>query len=452
MLRKPLQKERKSKMGLLTFKGGIHPDDGKRFSKDQAVKPLLPKGDMVYPLSQHIGAPANPVVKKGDHVLKGQMIADAGGFVSAPVYSSVSGTVKGLEQRFNPTGTKVECIVIENDGEYKEVEYGPVKPLDELNREEILDMIARAGIVGMGGAGFPTRVKLSPKEPDKIDYIIANCAECEPYITADYRRMLENTEDLVSGMRVVLSLFPNAKGIFAVEDNKKDCIDKLSQAVANDPRMDVKALMTKYPQGAERQLIYAVTKRTINSSMLPADAGCIVDNVETLIGVHNAVINGKPLTERVVTVSGDAVETPGNFRVLLGTNHRELIEAAGGFKTEPEKLISGGPMMGFAMVTLDAPVTKTSSSILAFKEDVVAKNPETACINCGRCVEVCPSRIIPSRLADYARRQDEESFVAMNGLECVECGSCSYVCPAKRQLKQAIGGMRKIALANKRKK
>ena len=439
-------------MGLLTFKGGIHPDDGKRFSKDQAVKPLLPKGDMVYPLSQHIGAPANPVVKKGDHVLKGQLIADAGGFVSAPVYSSVSGTVKGLEQRFNPTGTKVECIVIENDGEYSEAEYEPVKPLDELSREEILEMIARAGIVGMGGAGFPTRVKLSPKEPDKIDYIIANCAECEPYITADYRRMLENTKDLVSGMRVVLSLFPNAKGIFAVEDNKKDCIEKLNQVVANEPRMDVKALMTKYPQGAERQLIYAVTKRAINSSMLPADAGCIVDNVETLIAIHNAVINGRPLTERVVTVSGDAVETPGNFRVLLGTNHRELIEAAGGFKTEPEKLISGGPMMGFAMVTLDAPVTKTSSSILAFKEDVVAKNPETACINCGRCVEVCPSRIIPSRLADYARRQDEESFVAMNGLECVECGSCSYVCPAKRQLKQAIGGMRKIALANKKKK
>ena len=439
-------------MGLLTFKGGIHPDDGKRFSKDQAVKPLLPKGDMVYPLSQHIGAPANPVVKKGDHVLKGQLIADAGGFVSAPVYSSVSGTVKGLEQRFNPTGTKVECIVIENDGEYSEAEYEPVKPLDELSREEILEMIARAGIVGMGGAGFPTRVKLSPKEPDKIDYIIANCAECEPYITADYRRMLENTKDLVSGMRVVLSLFPNAKGIFAVEDNKKDCIEKLNQVVANEPRMDVKALMTKYPQGAERQLIYAVTKRAINSSMLPADAGCIVDNVETLIAIHIAVINGRPLIERVVTVSGDAVETPGNFRVLLGTNHRELIEAAGGFKTEPEKLISGGPMMGFAMVTLDAPVTKTSSSILAVKEDVVAKNPETACINCGRCVEVCPSRIIPSRLADYARRQDEESFVAMNGLECVECGSCSYVCPAKRQLKQAIGGMRKIALANKRKK
>ena len=439
-------------MGLLTFKGGIHPDDGKRFSKDQAIRPVTPKSDMVYPLSQHIGAPANPVVKKGDHVLKGQMIAEAGGFVSAPVYSSVSGTVKGLEQRFNPTGSKTECIVIENDGEYQETEYEPVKPLNEMTREEILDRIGNAGIVGMGGAGFPTKVKLSPKEPDKIEYIIANCAECEPYITADYRRMLENTEELVSGMKVVLSLFPNAKGYFAVEDNKKDCAEKLKAAIADEPRMDVKLLMTKYPQGAERQLIYAVTKRAINSSMLPADAGCIVDNVETLIGIHTAVVEGKPLMERVVTVSGDAITSPGNFKVLLGTNHQELIEAAGGFSAEPEKLISGGPMMGFAMVTADAPVTKTSSSILAFKKDIVAKSPETACINCGRCVDVCPSRIIPSRLADYAQRHDEETFVAMNGLECVECGSCSYVCPAKRPLKQAIGSMRKTALANKRKK
>lgn len=439
-------------MGFLTFKGGIHPDDGKRFSKDQPIQTLMPKGDLAYPLSQHIGAPANPLVKKGDHVLKGQMIAAAGGFVSAPVHASVSGTVKGLEQRFSPAGTKVECIVIENDGEYQEAEYEPAKPLEEMSREELLEKIGNAGIVGMGGAGFPTRVKLSPKEPEKIDYIIANCAECEPYITADYRRMLENTEELVSGMRVVLSLFPNAEGIFAVEDNKKDCIEKLKAAVESESRMRVETLVTKYPQGAERQLIYAVTKRAINSSMFPADAGCIVDNVETLIGIHYAVIKGRPLTERVVTVSGDDIAAPGNFRVPLGISHQELIDAAGGFVLQPQKLISGGPMMGFAMVTADAPVTKTSSSILAFKEDVVAKSPETACINCARCVDVCPSRIIPSRLADLALRHDEDGFVAMNGLECVECGSCSYVCPAKRPLKQAIGSMRKTALANKRKK
>ena len=438
-------------MRLLTFAGGIHPDDGKRFSKDCEIKPVMPKGEMAYPLSQHIGAPAKPIVKKGDSVLMGQMIAEAGGFVSAPVYSSVSGTVKGIEQRFNPAGTKTDCIIIENDGQYTETEYEPVKPLAEMTREEILDKIADAGIVGMGGAGFPTRVKLSPKEPEKIDYIIANCAECEPYITADYRRMLENTSDLVSGMRVVLSLFPNAKGIFAVEDNKMDCIEKLEEAVQDEERMEVKTMLTKYPQGAERQLIYAVTKRAIHSAMLPADAGCIVDNVETLICIHRAVIEGKPLTERVVTVSGDAVSSPGNFRVLLGTSHRELVEAAGGFTSEPEKLISGGPMMGFAMVSLDAPVTKTSSSLLAFKKDPVSKLRETACINCGRCVEVCPSRIIPSRLADCAKRHDEAAFVAMNGLECVECGSCSYVCPAKRQLKQAIGSMRKTALANRKK-
>ena len=435
-------------MGLLTFKGGIHPNDGKSLAKDQPIKDVIPTGKMIYPLSQHIGAPATAVVAKGDAVLKGQKIAEAGGFVSAPIYSSVSGKVLALEKHLNPTGNSVDCIVIENDGEYNEVEYSCPKALGEMSKEEILDKIGEAGIVGMGGAG----VKLSPKEPDKIEYIIANCAECEPYITADYRRMLENTEELVSGMRVVLSLFENAKGIFGVEDNKKDCIEKLQEAIKDEPRMEVRILQTKYPQGAERQLIYALTKRAINSSMLPADAGCIVDNVETLVGIHNAVINGKPLMERIVTVSGDAVVHPGNFKVLLGTNHQEVIEAAGGFSCSPEKVISGGPMMGFAMISLDTPITKTSSSILAFEKDVVATSPESACINCGRCVEVCPSRIIPSRLADFAQRFNEEAFLKWNGLECVECGSCSYVCPAKRQLKQSIGAMRKIALANKRKK
>ena len=439
-------------MALLTFKGGIHPDDGKDLAKNKEIVELKPKGDLIYPVSQHIGAPAKPIVAAGDHVLKGQMIAEAGGFVSAPVYASVSGTVKAIAPHLNPTGGTVNSIVVENDGEYEEVEYPEVKPLEEMSKEEILETIGNAGIVGMGGAGFPTRVKLSPKEPEKIDYVIANCAECEPYITADYRAMLEMPEKLVGGMKIVLKLFDNAKGIFGVEDNKPDCIARLKELTKDEPRMEVLALKTKYPQGGERQLIYATTGRAINSAMLPADAGCVVDNVATMISIYQAVAEGKPSMERIVTVSGDAVNEPGNFKVPFGISHEELVEAAGGFKSEPEKLISGGPMMGFAMVALDVPVTKTSSSILAFTKDEVSKFEPTACINCGRCVEACPSRLIPSRLADYAEYHDEEKFTAHEGLECMECGSCSYVCPAKRQLKQAIGSMRKIALANRKKK
>lgn len=441
----------RDKMKLLTFKGGIHPDDGKQLAKDKKIVSILPKEELVYPLSQHIGAPAKPVVKTGDRVLKGQKIAEAGGFVSASIFASVSGEVKGIEKRFNPSGAKVDSIIVENDFQYEEVSYLPVKPLEEMTKEEIIDRIKEAGIVGMGGAGFPTHVKLSPKEPEKIDYVIANCAECEPYITADYRRMLENPEELISGMRVVLSIFPQAKGIFGVEDNKPDCIEKLRKLTEKESRMEVKALKTKYPQGAERQLIFATTGRAINSSMLPADAGCVVDNVETMIAIHTAVVEGKAVTERIVTLSGDAVKEPGNFKVLFGTNHQEVIEAGGGFKNPPEKIISGGPMMGFAMFTTDTPITKTSSSILGFTKDEVKANEPTACINCGRCVEVCPSRIIPSRLADLAERHDEEGFKKLEGLECIECGSCSYVCPAKRQLKQSIGTMRKIALANRKK-
>ena len=439
-------------MGIFTFKGGIHPNDGKSLAKDKAIVSILPTGDLVYPLSQHIGAPATPIVEIGDEVLVGQKIAEAGGFVSAPIHASVSGKVKAIEPRFNPTGTKVNSIIIENDGEYNEVEYAHVKPLAILTKEEILNLIDEAGVVGMGGAGFPTKVKLSPKEPSKIEYVIANCAECEPYITADYRRMLEQPEELVSGMRIVLRLFDNAKGIFGVEDNKPDCIEKLRELIKDEPRMEVKALKTKYPQGAERQLIYATTKRAINSTMLPADAGCVVDNVETLIAIHNAVVYGRPITSRVVTVSGDDVQEPGNVKVLIGTNQRELVDAAGGFVGEAEKVISGGPMMGFAMFTLDTPITKTSSSILCMTNDAVAEREPSACINCGRCVDACPSRIIPSRLADYAERFNEEAFVKWEGMECVECGCCSYVCPAKRQLKQSIASMKIIVIANRKKR
>ena len=439
-------------MGSKTFKGGVHPYEGKELAKDQPIKEVLPKGDLVYPVSQHIGAPANPIVAKGDTVLRGQKIAEAGGFVSSPIYASVSGTVKAIEPRRVAVGDMVNSIVIENDGEYKEVEFTPCEDVTALSKEEIINKVKEAGVVGMGGAGFPTHVKLSPKEPEKIEYIIANCAECEPYLTADYRRMLENPEELVAGMKIILQIFDKAKGVFGVENNKPDCIAKLKELTKDEPRMEVREMMTKYPQGAERQLIFANTGRAINSTMLPADAGCVVDNVETIISIYNAVVKGIPSMERVVTVTGDGVVNPGNYKVLFGTNQNELIEAAGGLKEGCEKVISGGPMMGFAMYTTDTPITKTSSSILCMSKDEVSACEPTACINCGRCVDACPSRIIPSRLADFAERHDEEAFLKFNGLECVECGSCSYVCPAKRQLKQAIGSMRKTALANKKKK
>lgn len=438
-------------MAKLTFMGGIHPYDGKDLSKDKPIKAILPKGDLVYPMSQHIGAPAVPVVAKGDHVLTGQKIAEAGGFVSAPIYATVSGTVKAVEPRRVVTGDLVTSIVVENDGLYEEVEYGPVKPLEDLTGEEIIGLIREAGVVGMGGAGFPTHVKLSPKEPEKIEYVIANCAECEPYLTSDYRRMIEEPEKIVAGMKVILRLFEHAKGILAVEDNKPDCVALLKKLVANEPDITVKALKTKYPQGAERQLIYATTGRAINSSMLPADAGCIVDNVDTIVAVNQAVREGKPLMHRIVTVTGDAVADPRNFIVRIGTNYHELIEEAGGFRTEPAKVVSGGPMMGFALFGLDVPTTKTSSALLCMTEDEVSRYEPGACINCGRCVEVCPGRVMPSKLADFAEHGDDEKFLSFNGMECCECGCCSYVCPAKRPLTQEIKSMRKIQLAKRKK-
>ncbi|HIW20436.1 MAG TPA: electron transport complex subunit RsxC [Candidatus Dorea intestinavium] len=438
-------------MALFTFKGGIHPSDGKEYAKDQPIQELKPTKELVFPLSQHIGAPSKAIVAPKDQVLKGQKIADAGGFVSASVYSSVSGTVKKIEKRLTSTGMRVDSIVIENDGEYNEVSYPEVKDVDELSKEEIIKLISDAGIVGMGGAGFPTHVKLSPKEPEKIDYIIANCAECEPYITADYRRMIESPEKLVEGLAIILKLFDHAKGILAIEDNKSDCVAKLKELTKNNDKISVVTLQTKYPQGGERQLIYATTKRAINSSMLPADAGCIVDNVETIMAIYQAVKEGKPSINRVTTISGDAIANPGNYLVPFGTNVEDLIEAAGGFKEEPEKLISGGPMMGFSMFSTDVPVTKTTSAILAFTRDEVKDHEPTACINCARCVDVCPSRLVPSRLADYAEHGDEEVFVKQEGLECCECGCCSFVCPAKRPLKQSIAAMRKQALGHKKK-
>ncbi|MBD5444717.1 MAG: electron transport complex subunit RsxC [Lachnospiraceae bacterium] len=438
-------------MARLTFVGGIHPYDGKNLSKDKPIKAVFPKGDLVYPLSQHIGAPAKPIVEKGDHVLTGQKIAEAGGFVSAPIYATVSGTVKAIEPHRVVTGDSIMSIIIEDDGLYEEVEYPVRKPFEDMTKQEIIECVKEAGIVGMGGAGFPTHVKLSPKEPEKIEYVIANCAECEPYLTSDYRRMIEEPEKLVQGLKISLSLFDNARGILAVEDNKPDCIEILKDLTKDEPRISVKALKTKYPQGAERQLIYAATGRKINSSMLPADAGCIVDNVDTIVAIYHAVVEGKPLMNRIVTVTGDAIADPRNFIVRIGTNYHELIEEAGGFKKDPVKIVSGGPMMGFAIFDLDVPTTKTASALLCLTQDDVSNMEPSACINCGRCVDVCPGRVVPKLLADYAEHYDEEAFLAHDGMECCECGCCSYICPAKRQLTQSIKSMRKMMLAKKKK-
>lgn len=440
-------------MGKLTFRGGIHPYEGKELSKDHPIEKYLPKGDLVYPLSQHIGAPSVPCVKKGDTVLAGQKIADAGGFVSVPLHASVSGTVKGIEKRLNATGSMVDCIVIENDQQYQETEFQEAR-LEDLTKEEILNRIKEGGVVGMGGAGFPTHVKLAPKDPSKIEYILVNGAECEPYITSDYRRMIEEPEKVVKGLQVILTLFDSAKGYICIEDNKPDCIAKMKELVKDIDRIEVKEMMTKYPQGGERTLIYAATGREINSTMLPADVGCVVDNVETVISVYKAVILGRPVNSRVVTVTGDGIKEPKNLLVLAGTDMSELVDTAGGLKAKIAKAISGGPMMGFALYDLHVPCTKTTSAFLFLEHDAVSEAQEiqTACINCGRCVSVCPGHVLPARLAKLAERGDMAGFEALYGMECCECGCCSYICPAKRPLTQSIKSMRKMVLASRRKK
>ena len=440
-------------MGLATFKGGIHPYEGKELSENKPVQELTSKGEMVFPMAQHIGAPAKPLVAKGDRVLVGQKIGEAGGFISANVICSVSGTVKAVEPRLMVNGTMVTSVIVENDGMDEKIEhFGEDRDYTKLSKDEIRNIVKEAGIVGLGGAGFPTNVKLSPKDDSKIDYILVNGAECEPYLTSDYRMMLEEPERIVGGLKVILSLFDNAKGVIGIENNKPEGIKKLQEMVKDEPRIEVCPLLTKYPQGGERSLIYAITGRKVNSSMLPADAGCIVDNIDTVIAIYNAVCKQTPLIRKIITVTGDAIVNPQNFSVRLGTNYQELLEAAGGFKADPEKVISGGPMMGMSLFSLDLPVTKTSSALTCFSKDMVAAQEPTPCIRCGRCVSACPSHIVPPILMQAALRGDCDAFEKVNGMECMECGSCTYVCPAKRPLTQAFKDMRKQVAANRRKK
>lgn len=442
-------------MARLTFKRGIHPPHGKHFTEDKPIENYLdPKGDLIYPMSQHIGAPCEPLVKKGDRVLVGQKIAEAKAFVSAPIHCSVSGTVKAITESLIPNGQKVKAIVVENDHQYEEdPSINKAFNYKDMTREEIINVIKEAGIVGMGGAGFPTHIKLSPPEDKEIDHIILNGAECEPYLTSDYRVMLEEPERIIEGLKIILTLFPKARGVIGIEDNKPEAIKILKRHAAGQDRIDVVSLKTKYPQGAEKQLIYAVTKREVPAKgKLPADVGCIVHNIDTVVAVQRAIRRGRPLMRRIVTVTGGAIKEPKNFKVRIGTSYQELIDAAGGFTEEPVKLISGGPMMGMALYDLNLPVVKGTSAILALTKKEANDGGELNCIRCGKCIDVCPLNLIPSELNVLALNQDWEGFEKLNGLECLQCGCCSFACPSKRHLVQSLRTAKSTILQNRRKK
>lgn len=444
-------------MGYGSFRGGVHPFPGKDITKEKTVLEYQPKGELVYPLSQHIGAPAKAVVAVGDQVLAGQILGEASGNISANVLSSVSGRVKAIERRMLATGVISQAVIVENDREYRLAPgMGKARNPEELTKEEIRAAVKDAGIVGMGGAGFPTHVKLAPKDDGAIDYVIINGAECEPYLTSDYRLMLEEPERILAGLQVILRLFEKAKGIIAIEGDKPKAIKRMEAAIKEkglrEASIEVCVLKTKYPQGAERNLIFAITGRKINSKKLPADAGCIVCNTATAHAIGMAVCESLPLMSRIITVTGDAILKPQNFRVKIGTNYTELIEAAGGFTCEPEKVIAGGPMMGMALTASDVPVTKTSSALLAFQRDAVAQVKPGSCIRCGRCVKACPCRLVPQKMWEACKHYNIELFQKLYGMECYECGSCTYVCPAKLSLTQSFKQARMMVSDQKKKR
>ena len=391
-----------------TFRGGVHPKDGKEYARDVSFETHLPSGEVVLLLSQHIGKPAQPVVAKGDEVKMGQLVGKADGFVSANIYSSVSGTVKAVEPRKNAFGKKVPAVIVESDGQFTPAEgIGAARNPKSMSRQEILDAVGWAGIVGMGGAGFPTQVKLMPREPDKIKYIIANGAECEPYITCDDQLMRSFPDEIAGGMEILLSLFPQAKGVVLIEENKPEAINAMKRACAKIKGLSVWPVHTKYPQGGERSVITVVTGKHLRLGQLPADVGCIVDNVSTVRAIY-----------------------------------RELLQYAGGVKEGAtlKKALSGGPMMGIAMADLDVPVQKNNGAMTVLAEDPAEKafHQMTACLKCGRCNRTCPLGLTPQMMSLAAERRDYEQYEKLFGLDCVTCGSCTFACPAKRPLMQVF--------------
>lgn len=438
-------------MGLLTFKGGIHPPHAKKSTEHLPVEAAVEPKVVIIPLRQHIGAPCEPLVQKGDVVKVGQKIGEPPSFVSSPVHSSVSGTVKDVVTK-EILGGPAQCVVIESDG--LNTVHESVQPkgnLADLSSKDILGIIKDAGIVGMGGAGFPTHVKLSPPPEKKIDLVILNGAECEPYLTADHRLMLETPERVVFGLKAIMKALGVEKGYIGIEDNKKDAIAKMQSAVAAGDAIEIVPLHTKYPQGAEKQLIKAVSEREVPSGGLPMDAGAVVNNVATAAAVADAILTGMPLVERICTVTGQCIANPKNLKIKTGTNIKEIIEQCGGYKGTPGKLIMGGPMMGMAAFTDDMPSTKTTSGVLVLSPEE-AKTPEPSnCMRCAKCVEICPAFLQPAALSANALLDRFDAAEKLNAMDCIECGSCSFICPSKRPLLQSIRVAKREILAMRRK-
>lgn len=438
-------------MGLLSFKGGIHPPHEKKHTERFAIENLEAPAVVMIPLRQHIGAPCEACVEKGETVKVGQMIGKPSSFVSSPVHSSVSGMVK--EITLQPVlGGKELCVVIENDGAYTVHEsVQPKGKLEDLSSADLMQIVKDAGIVGMGGAGFPTHVKLSPPPEKKIDTVILNGAECEPFLTADHRLMIETPERVVRGLEAIMKILGVTQGFIGIEDNKPDAIQAMKKAATGKNGISVVGLHTKYPQGAEKQLIYACTKRMVPSGGLPMETGVVVNNVATAAAVDDAIQTGMPLIERICTVTGPGVLAPKNVKIRMGTPLRSIIEFCGGLRPETDKVILGGPMMGMATNTIDIPATKTTSGILALMGSDAHLPEAGPCIKCSKCVSICPAFIEPLNVSAYSMKGMLEHAEKAHALDCIECGSCSFVCPAKRPLLPTIRLAKREILSSKRK-
>lgn len=435
----------------LTFRGGIHAEEFKNTRNCQIERMPAPERLSV-PALQHIGAPCVPKVKAGDIVDYGQCIGDVAAGLGCPIHSGVSGKVTAIEEKINVFGAKIKHIVIKNDfEERKSPEVVPfAKKLSDTSSEEITDIVRKAGISGMGGATFPTYAKIN-SAVGKVNTLIINCAECEPYLTANHRLLLEHPDKVINGTKILLKALSLRQGFIAVEDNKIDAINKLEELLADSDLIKVKIMKTKYPQGDERQLIYAITGSELPSGKLPSDLGCVIFNAETCSAVFNAFITGMPLVERIVTVDGDCIKTPKNVSVTIGTSYRDLINFCGGLKKQPYKIIAGGPMMGNAAWDIDAPVTKGTSGLLVFSSRYRNIYSEaSACIRCGRCVEGCPMHLMPAYLSAFSKAGSYDKCEEFDVMSCVECGACAYNCPGKVPIVQDIRAA-KAALIEKHK-